>query len=150
MIEELITFFSILLLTMFKFIAGPLGGYAAGFPLLKTIIVTVLGVMSSVTLFTYLGTYLRERVLNKIFRNSKTFTKRNRRFVTIWKKYGVIGVAVLTPILLTPIGGTLLLTSFRTPKGQIIFCMLISTVFWAVLISSTIYLVGDEVLGWIG
>ncbi len=147
MVEELVTFFSILLLTMLKFIAGPIGGYAAGYSLVKTITITIVGVMSSVTLFTYLGTYLRERVFSKFFKKSKTFTKRNRKFVTIWKKYGVIGVAILTPILLTPIGGTLLLTSFRTPKTQIMFYMLVSAVFWAVLVSSIIFYAGNEISG---
>lgn len=144
--EELLKFFSIFLLTMLKFIAGPVGGYAAGFSLVKTIIVTILGTMSSVTLFTFLGTFLRERVINKIFKVRKRFNKRNRKFVTIWKKYGVIGVAVLTPILLTPIGGTLLLISFRTPKSKIMIYMSISTVIWAIVISGAIYFVGGEVL----
>lgn len=147
MAEELVKFFSIFLLTMLKFVAGPVGGYAAGFSLMKTILVTVLGTMSSVTLFTYLGTFLSERIFSS---KRKTFTKRNRRFVTIWKKYGVIGVAALMPILLTPIGGTLLLTSFRTPKTKIMLYMFISTIIWAIAISGAIYLLGDEVFKHIG
>ena len=149
MSEELIKFFLILLLTMLKFIAGPVGGYAAGFSLFKTISVTVLGMMSGVTLFTFLGTFLRKRVLDKFFKTRKKFTNRNRKFVTIWKKYGVIGVAALTPILLTPIGGTLLLTSFRTPKPLIMIYMSISAVIWAIIISGAIYLGGNEVIKFI-
>lgn len=150
MSEELIKFFSIFLLTMLKFIAGPVGGYAAGFSLLTTIAITILGMMSSVTLFTYLGTFLRERVLGKFFKKRNKFTKRNRKFVGIWKKYGVIGVAALTPMLLTPIGGTLLLTSFRTPKSLIMMYMSISAIIWAVVISSTIYLVGEQLFRILG
>jgi len=148
--EELIKFFSIFLLTMLKFIAGPVGGYAAGFSLLKTIIVTVTGMMTSVTLFTFLGTFLRERVFGKFFKSRKTFTNRNRKFVTIWNKYGQIGVALLTPILLTPIGGTLLLTSFRTPKAIIMIYMSVSAVVWAIVVSGALYLVGDEILKILG
>ena len=148
--EELIKFFSIFLLTMLKFIAGPVGGYAAGFSLLTTIVVTILGMMSSVTLFTYLGTFLRERILDKLFKKRNKFTIRNRKFVTIWRKYGVIGVAALSPVILTPIGGTLLLTSFRTPKSLIMMYMSISAVIWAVVISSTIYLVGEQLFRILG
>jgi len=148
--EELIKFFSIFLLTMLKFIAGPVGGYAAGFSLLTTIVVTILGMMSSVTLFTYLGTFLRERILDKLFKKRNKFTMRNRKFVTIWRKYGVIGVAALSPVILTPIGGTLLLTSFRTPKSLIMMYMSISAVIWAVVISSTIYLVGEQLFRILG
>ncbi len=132
---------------MLKFIAGPLGGYAAGFSLITTILVTILGMMLSVVLFTFFGTFLRERIFSRFFKKkNKKFTKRNRKFVAIWKKYGVIGTAFLTPILLTPIGGTLLLTSFRTPKSLIMTYMLVSAVVWSTIISGTIFLLGDELL----
>ena len=148
--EELIKFFSVFLLTMLKFIAGPVGGYVAGFSLLKTIIVSVTGMMASVVLFTFLGTFLRERVFGRFFKPRKTFTKRNRKFVAIWTKYGQIGVAFLTPILLTPIVGTLLLISFRTPKSIIIIYMAVSAIIWAIIISSALYLVGEEVMKLVG
>jgi hypothetical protein len=146
MSEELIKFFSIFLLTMVKFIAGPVGGYAAGFSLFTTIVVTILGMMSSVMLFTFLGTFIRERIFSRLFKKRNTFTKRNRKFVTIWRKYGVIGVAALTPLLLTPIGGTLLLTSFRTPKSLIMMYMSISSVIWAIVMSSIIFLAGEQLM----
>ena len=148
--EELLKFLSVFLLTMLKFIAGPVGGYVAGFSLIETIIVSVTGMMTSVILFTFLGTFLRERVFGRFFKNRKTFTKRNRKFVAIWKKYGQVGVALLTPILLTPIVGTLLLTSFRTPKSIIIIYMAVSAIVWAIIISSALYLVGEKVIKLVG
>ena len=36
----------------------------------------------------------------------------NRRKVTLWRKYGIIGVALFTPLFLTPIGGTLVANAF--------------------------------------
>jgi len=145
MLEELTKFFSILLLTMLKFIAGPVGGYAAGYTFIKTVLVTVFGMMTSVGLFTYFGTFLREKVLSRFIKNRNKFTKRNRKFVKVWSRYGVIGVAVLTPILLTPIGGTLLLTAFRTPKSMIMIYMTISALFWALVISGLVFLLGDQI-----
>ena len=142
--EEVLKALSILLLTMLKFIAGPTLGYAAGFSLYLTIIITVVGMMSSVLLFTFVGDYLRHVVFGKFFKGKKKFTKSNRRFVTIWKKYGLIGVCALTPLLLTPIGGTILLTTVGTPNRQIILYMLVSAVFWAVVLTSLVYFLGTS------
>src|SRR3989337_674256 len=86
---------------MLKFIFGPLGGYAAGFTLVTTILVTVAGMMTVVLLFTFFGNWIREKVIPRFFKKRKKFSQRNRKFVTIWKRYGLIGVAALTPIILT-------------------------------------------------
>lgn len=139
-------FFSIVLLTMLKFIAGPTLGYAGGFSLSMTILMTVLGMMSSVLLFTFLGNLLKRTILDRIFRRRRKFTSRNRRFIKIWRKYGLNGVAFLTPIIFTPIGGTLLLTSFGSPRRKIIVSMLVSAVFWAVVFSTLIHVFGDQIL----
>ena len=143
---EILKGISIFLLTMLKFIAGPTLGYAAGFSFFTTVAITVGGMMSSVLLFTYLGTFLRERVLSKLFRRKKVFTPKTRRFVSIWKKYGLPGIAFLTPLLLTPIGGTIILTSFGSPKGSIITAMFVSSVFWAFIFVGLIYAFGTAFL----
>ncbi|HZB13588.1 MAG TPA: hypothetical protein VE467_11185, partial [Chryseolinea sp.] len=82
----------------------------------------------------------------RFFKKRNKFSPRNRRFVTIWKKYGLIGVAALTPILLTPIGGTLLALSSGSPKDKIIFYMFISASVWSVIMSVGLYFFGNEVL----
>jgi len=146
MLEELLKILTVYLLTMLKFIAGPTLGYASGFSIWGTLAVTVAGTMTSVLLFTFLGKILKKKVIDRIFKRKKLFSKRNRRFVTIWKKYGIIGVTFLTPLLFTPIGGTLLLTSFGSPKNKIVFWMLIWAVFWAGFFSVIIYTFGPKVL----
>lgn len=142
--EQIFKIFSIFLLTMLKFIAGPTLGYAGGFSFFTTVLLSVGGMMASVFLFTFLGKLLRQKVLVKIFSKRKTFTKKNRRFVTIWKKYGLVGVAFLTPVLLSPIVGTIILASFESRKSRILLAMLGSATFWAVIISAVVYLLGPE------
>ena len=137
---------TIILLTMLKFIFGPTLGYAGGFSLLSTILITITGMMSSVLLFTFLGKLLREKLLVKLFARRKKFTRRNRQFVVIWKKYGLPGVAFLTPLLLTPIGGTILLASFGSSKREIIISMFLSAAFWSTVFSVLIYTLGPEVI----
>jgi len=146
MLEEIVTIITILGLTMLKFIAGPTLGYAAGFSLFGTISVTVAGTMLSVLLFTFLGTLMRERVFKRFFRKKRVFTPRNRRFVRIWKTYGLPGVAFLTPLILTPTGGTILLTTFGSAKGKILVSMFLSAAFWATFFSVIIYKFGSSIL----
>ena len=143
LIAESIKIISIVLLTMLKFIFGPVLGYTAGFPYLLTVIITVVGMMLSVFLFTFLGGFLRIYIIDPFFKNRRIFTKRNRRFVKIWKSYGVIGVAFLTPLLLTPIGGTLLLTGLNTPKKMIVSTMFVSAIVWAFIIAGLVYFFGN-------
>jgi membrane protein DedA with SNARE-associated domain len=131
---------------MLKFIFGPLGGYAAGFTLVTTILVTVAGMMTVVLLFTFFGNWIREKVIPRFFKKRNKFSQRNRRFVTIWKRYGLIGVAALTPIILTPIGGTLLAVSSGSPKEKIILYMFISASVWSVFFSTALYFFGSEIL----
>lgn len=131
---------------MLKFIFGPLGGYAAGLPLITTILVTVAGMMTVVLLFTFFGNWIRVKVIPIFFKKRNRFSQSNRRFVTIWKRYGLIGVAALTPIFLTPIGGTLLAVSSGSPKEKIIIYMFISASIWSVIFTCALYFFGNEIL----
>lgn len=145
MVEEILKAIPVYVFSMLKFILGPVGGYAAGLNLLTTILCTVFGMMTVVIVFTYSGTWLKEKVINRFFKNQKPGSKSSHRFREIWKKYGLSGVALLTPIILTPIGGTLLAISSGSPKDKIIFYMFLSASFWAVIFSVAIYFFGNEV-----
>jgi len=144
--ETVLKITSVYFASMLKFIFGPVGGYAAGLNLITTILTTVAGMMTIVVLFTFCGDWLRHNVLNKFSRDKSRFHISNKRFVTIWKKYGLVGVAILTPLILTPIGGTILAVSSGSPKDKIIVYMFISAAAWSLIFSGTIYIFGNEVL----
>ena len=144
--EEILKAIPVFLSSMIKFVFGPLGGYAAKLSIVTTIIATIAGMMTAVVAFTYFGNFLRERVFRHFFRNRKKFTPRNRKITILYRKYGLGGIAFLTPILLTPIGGTLIAVSFGSPKEKIILYMFISGVAWAIIFSSLIYFFGNKIL----
>ena len=50
--------------------------------------------------------------------------------MSIWLKYGVPGIAFLTPIVLSPLLGTILAHAFGGKKARIIKYMWISSVVW--------------------
>ena len=144
--EEILKAIPVYFSSMLKFIFGPLGGYAIGLRLVTTILTTVAGMMTVVFLFTYAGIWLREKVIPRFFGRQKKFSQRSRKFVRIWKKYGLVGVAALTPIFLTPIGGSILAVSSGSPKEKIILFMFISASIWSVIFSVATYFFGDEFL----
>lgn len=145
MLQEILKAIPIYLSSMLKFIFGPAGGYAVGLHPVTTILTTVAGTMTVVFLFTFFGTRIKTSILHKI-RKPKTDSKRMEKLNKVWQRYGLVGVALLTPIVLTPIGGTLLALSSGSSREKIVFYMFVSASFWSVLISMAIYIFGNEVL----
>lgn len=70
--------------------------------------------------------------IDKQARRRKVFTKRNRRIVRIWKKYGLTGIAIITPVLLSIPIGTIIANSLENDKKKILFHMFLSILFWSV------------------
>jgi hypothetical protein len=130
---------SVIVASTIKFIGGPLSGVALGLTWLETAICTTVGMMISVVAVTYAGAALQ--ALTQRFRSQqpKRFTNRTRMAVRVWKRSGLIGIALLTPLILTPIGGTALAVSFRVNRGRLLLYMLISGILWAIIQSLAIY-----------
>lgn len=138
--------------TMLKFIFGPIGGYLAKLTYLETVLLTIGGMMTAVVIFTFLGKQIKTWLASLRRKNKPKhlFTPKNRKKVKIWRKYGILGVAFLTPLLLTPIGGTLTAVSFGEKPSKILFYMLVSAVFFSFLFTGAIYIFGNTLLHLLG
>ncbi len=134
MLEQAAKYLTVFLSSMVKFIGGPLSGTAFGLSWIETCIFTVLGMMTSVLIFSLLGATIRSRFCKRK-KKRRVFTSRNRRIVYIWRRYGLAGVAFLTPLLLSPILGTVVAASFGEPWRRIFVYMLFSAVFWGITFS---------------
>jgi membrane protein DedA with SNARE-associated domain len=144
--EEILKAIPVALSASVKFIFGPLGGFAAGLSLATTVVATVAGTMLSVVAFTYFGDFLRKKVIVPLFGPRRRSEERAARYAVFLKKYGTPAVAGLTPLIFTPIGGTLIAVGMGIPKDKILISMLISATVWAVLFTTLIYFFGQEVL----
>ncbi len=71
-----------------------------------------------------------------LVKKKRIFTKRNRRIVKLKVKYGLLGVALLTPILLSIPIGTFVATKIINNKKKIILYMSISVLLWSVLLTT--------------
>lgn len=141
---------TIYVLCMFKIIFGPTMGYAAGLSPLLTVLITVAGMMTTVLIFTFFGKIIREKILGRFIKPKKVFTKKNRRFVKIWRKYGELGVAFLTPILLSPPGGSIIAMALGGSRKKTIGYMFLWSVVWSTVITYTFYYSGDALRDFLG
>lgn len=141
-------YFSVYILSGVKFIFGPtLGILVYELPVLAVVLLTALGMMTTVYLFTFFGTPIRKYMRRFQKKDRKVFTKRNRSFVKIWKKYGLKGVCFLTPLILTPPGGAILINVLGAKKSLILKWMWVSAIFWSTVITIlTKYVEGFRVL----
>lgn len=146
--EEILKTLTVYLWSMVKFFFGPIGGKAAGLHIITTMIVTVAGMMTVVVMFTYFGEFIRKRILDRIFKK-KSENKPLKMKPNYLTKYGLAGVALLTPILLSPIGGTLVAVGISTNREKIILYMFISACVWSVIITCAVYFGYDAVMDYI-
>jgi len=131
----LLKYFSVYFLSTLKFVLGPaLGIIAYDLPLVAVIILTALGMMTTVYLFTFFHDPIRSFFDRFRKKDRRIFTKRNRKFVRIWRRFGLKGVCFLTPLILTPPGGAILINVLGSKKSLILKWMWISAIFWSIII----------------
>ena len=140
--EDLSKYLIVFGLSMLKFLLGLAAGAGFKLPFLATAAISILGMMTSVVLFTsFLGKFFHQWAMKTFFKDQKLFTKGNRRKITIWNKFGLFGVALLTPVLFSPIGGAIIANAFGETKERIFIYMLGSAVLWALSFSYIVSLV---------
>jgi len=127
-------YFTVYFLSGLKFIFGPTVGVANDLPILAIIVLTACGMMTTVYLFTFFGKELRQ-FIKRFRKNPKVFTKRNRKFVKIWRRFGLEGACLLTPLILTPPGGALLVNLLGTNKKKLIKWMWVSAIGWGTILT---------------
>ncbi|MCI1187731.1 hypothetical protein MON38_09890 [Hymenobacter sp. DH14] len=122
---------SVFLLSTVKFLGGPLAGASMGLHFWTTLALTVGGMMTSVFLFSGVGrAWMKHRQHQRRLRREPIFSKKSRNIIKVFRKFGMGGIAFLTPILLSPIGGTVIATLLGVPRTRILLHMLWSAVFW--------------------
>lgn len=121
---------------MIKFLGGPLAGATMGMGFGPTLALTVAGMMTSVFVVSGIGrVWVRHRQQQRRLRREPIFSRRSRNIIKVFRKFGMGGIAFLTPILLSPIGGTVIATLLGVPRPRILLHMLWSAVLWGVALT---------------
>jgi uncharacterized membrane protein len=114
-----------------------------GFSFFEAVTVTSLGGFTGVTIFVLLSEKIvarlvkrREQRMREGKPHGKRFTRKNKMIVRVKIRFGLLGIAFLTPLLLSiPIGCFLAVRYFKH-KQTILIYMYVSIIFWSVAISS--------------
>jgi uncharacterized membrane protein len=134
-----IKYLSVVLAAALKFFAGPITGLALGLTWYETALCSAVGMMLAVMATTYIGKGIQTLIQRWRKVPPRRFSKSSRRAVRIWKRFGIIGIAILTPLLFTPIGGTIIAVAFRVQRQSIFFWMLMSGLCVGSILSYIVY-----------
>jgi hypothetical protein len=95
----------------------------------------VIGGIMGIVLFTYLGSFMQDYLVRKFpNRFGKKFTRSNRFLVRLKTRFGLGGIAALTPIALSIPVGVMLALTVTHDKKKIILSMIMSVLFWAIIL----------------
>ena len=146
-----------ILFSSFKFAATfPLVIIQFEFSFLETIFWTNVGGIAGVYFFAFLSGKLIvwwKRAFRRSNRNiledeqqvKKIFTRRNRRIVKTKQKYGLPGIALITPFLLSiPVGVFLVVRYYRASKMKFLY-LIASNLIWSIIYTA-FYMFWEELL----
>ncbi len=89
----------------------------------------------------YLRQYSGQRlIVSSKVRQHRRFTRRNRLIVKIRRKYGMPGIIILTPIILSIPLGTFLAIKYYSSRKNLLAWLSLSVILWSAVISSFIEL----------
>jgi len=144
-----------------KFLFAPALSFSMGLNFIQTWISTSAGGIMGVVVFFFvsrwfLHLYLRYfsyythliRVRIHSFLNlsipkfipARKFTRRNRFIIRLVRKYGLVGIVALTPVLLSIPVGTFIATRYYSTNRYLLVYLSASVIFWSLFMSSAISL----------
>ena len=146
-----------------KFIFAPVISIGYGFSYLQTVMFTTLGGIAGLFFFYYLSRWmirlyfklcpvvisyfggeeakkaLQESQCKKP--NRKKFTRKNKTIINIRNKYGLFGIVLLTPVLLSIPIGAFLAQKYYSKKSNVLVYLSLSVLMWSFFISSLYFFV---------
>lgn len=136
MTELILKIATVLFWSAVKYIVGVVTAIAFGFNQIEILLLTVGGGMLGVVVYLYLWDLILKvyHHFRPVKHKPVKFSKFKRRLVIFIRKYEVWGIALLTPIILTPPVGTILAASIEHNKWRIKLIMFASFSAWTLII----------------
>lgn len=141
---------SVLVASMFKFMVGVFLSMGYDFYFWVGVPATVGGAMLGVFVFIFFGELLRSllaRFLRKRHPFQNLSIKRRRMIVRVKQRFGLPGIAFLTPMVLTVPVGTIVAVALGYRWYRIFVAMLISFSVWSLIIFSLYDILGVDLPG---
>lgn len=151
----------VFLVSSIKFLFAPAISFGLGLNFIQTWLSTSAGGIVGVLVFFFLSKWIlqlytkyffyyfhlvRVRIYSALkitvpkFIPVRRFTKRNRMIIKIVKKFGMAGIVILTPVLLSIPLGTFIATRYYSANRFLLVYLSGSVLFWSLFMSSAISL----------
>lgn len=131
--ENLLAQAAIFIISTAKFSVTSLTVIAGGMGI-ESALANVAGGVAGVLLFTYLGSAISRWLIQHYpNRYSKKFSKRTRFLVHIKRRFGLSGIALLTPVILSIPIGVLFSLSFTANRRKVFWGMTASCILWGLV-----------------
>lgn len=131
--ENLFAQAAIFLISTAKFSMTSLAVIAAGMGI-ESALANVAGGIAGILVFTYLGSAISHWVAQRYpEKYGRKFSKRTRFLVKVKRTFGLSGIALLTPILLSIPVGVLFSLSFTPNRRKVFWGMTASCILWGLV-----------------
>lgn len=151
----------VFLVSSVKFLFAPALSFSMGLNFVQTWLSTTAGGLVGVVVFFFFSKWIlqlysmyffyyfhliRVKIYNSLnvkvpkFIPARRFTKRNRMIIKIVKKFGMAGIVILTPVLLSIPFGTFIATRYYSTNRFLLVYLSCSVLFWSLFMSSAITL----------
>lgn len=141
-------FISVFVLSATKFLFAPTLALKLGFNFWETILILITGGITGVTFFYFLGTVIgnwiekinfkiRQKKIKKGIKtkNKRIITPYKRKIVRIKRRFGLIGIAIVTPCIISIPVGSVLASRFFNNHFKTLSAIYISVVLWAFILT---------------
>jgi len=151
----------VFLVSSIKFLIAPALSFGMGLNFIQTWLSTTAGGIVGVVAFFFLSKwflllysryffYYIHLIRTQIYRlmnitvpkfiPARKFTRRNRMIIKVVKKFGLAGIVILTPVLLSIPVGTFIATRYYSANRFLLVYLSASVLFWSLFMSSAISL----------
>lgn len=146
--EEIIYLLKILeigLIASIKFLLAPFEAERNGFNFQNSFLITTSGGVIGIIAFTFIGggiTYMWKKIkaifkkkIPATIKEQKKFTRSNKLIVRIKIRYGLIGLAIITPAIISIPVGTIVINHFYRKKMRNIAILFLSLLAWSLTLN---------------
>jgi len=119
----------------------------------ETMLVACAGGITGNIVFTFLSAAILKAIHNfrakrNLIHRRKIFTPFNRRIIRVKKRFGLAGIAFITPILLSTPIGAFIAERFYRDKKKIILYLSLATIFWGLTLYSILFFIHGSLHEW--
>lgn len=150
--EQFLEIISVTLTSAVKFVFAAFFAGAYDWSYWQTMLITALGGIIGVLFFFFFSQWVMKMVTaykNKMYflfginagnstSKKKVFNWQNRLIVKVVKTFGLVGIAAITPALLSIPLGTFIATRYFRDKKKVVAYLCLSVVVWAFILSTVV------------